>query len=98
RVALTPAGARAFSESGHRVVVEAGAGAGSGFRDEEYTQAGAETGDVGAVWSRAELVLKGKEPLAEEVPRIPEGQTPVTHLHLAPVRDLVRGLQTRGVL
>jgi alanine dehydrogenase len=98
RVALTPAGARAFSESGHRVLVEAGAGAGSGFRDEEYTQAGGETGDVGAVWNRAELVLKVKEPLAEEVPRIREGQTLFTYLHLAPVRDLVRALQARGVL
>ena len=98
RVALTPAGARAFSEAGHRVLVEAGAGAGSGFRDEEYTQAGAETGDVGAVWSRSELVLKVKEPLAEEIPRIREGQTLFTYLHLAPVPDLVRALQARGVL
>ena len=98
RVALTPAGARAFSEAGHRVVVEAGAGTGSGFRDEEYTQAGAEPGDVGAVWSRAELVLKVKEPLAEEVSRIREGQTLFTYLHLAPVPDLVRALQARGVL
>ena len=98
RVALTPAGARAFSEAGHRVLVEAGAGAGSGFRDEEYTQAGAEPGDVGAVWSRAELVLKVKEPLAEELARIREGQTLFTYLHLAPVPDLVRALQVRGVL
>jgi len=98
RVALTPAGARAFSEAGHRVLVEAGAGAGSGFRDEEYTQAGAEPGDVGAVWSRAELVLKVKEPLAEEVPRIRDGQTLFTYLHLAPMPDLVRALQARGVL
>ena len=98
RVALTPAGARALSEAGHRVLVEAGAGAGSGFRDEEYTQAGAEPADVGAVWSRAELVLKVKEPLAEEVPRIREGQTLFTYLHLAPVPELVRALQARGVL
>jgi alanine dehydrogenase len=98
RVALTPAGARALSEAGHRVLVEAGAGAGSGFRDEEYRQAGAEPGDVGAVWGRAELVLKVKEPLAEEVPRIREGQTLFTYLHLAPVPELVRALQARGVL
>ena len=98
RVALTPAGARAFSEAGHPVLVETGAGAGSGFRDEEYTQAGAETGDVSAVWSRSELVLKVKEPLAEEIPRIREGQTLFTYLHLAPVPDLVRALQARGVL
>jgi alanine dehydrogenase len=98
RVALTPAGARAFSEAGHPVLVETGAGAGSGFRDEEYTQAGAETGDMSAVWSRSELVLKVKEPLAEEIPRIREGQTLFTYLHLAPVPELVRALQARGVL
>ena len=98
RVALTSAGARAFSEAGHRVLVEAGAGTGSGFRDEEYTQAGAETGDVGAVWSQSKLVLKVKEPLAEELPRIREGQTLFTYLHLAPVPYLVRALQARGVL
>jgi len=98
RVALTPAGARAFSEVGHRVLVETGAGAGSGFRDEEYSQAGAALSDVAAVWSGAELVLKVKEPLDEEVPRIREGQTLFTYLHLAPVPELVRSLQARGVL
>ena len=75
RVALTPAGARAFSEAGHRVLVEAGAGAGSGFRDDEFTAAGAQMTDVAGVWDRAELVLKVKEPLAEEVRRILPGQT-----------------------
>ncbi|MDP2701493.1 MAG: alanine dehydrogenase, partial [Candidatus Rokubacteria bacterium] len=54
RIALTPAGARAFSDTGHRVLVEAGAGAGSGFRDEEYMAAGAEIGDVASVWDKAQ--------------------------------------------
>lgn len=98
RVALTPAGARAFSDEGHRVLVEAGGGAGSGFRDEEYVAAGAEIADVAGVWDKAELVLKVKEPLAEEVPRIREGQTLFTYLHLAPMPDLVRALQTRGAI
>jgi alanine dehydrogenase len=98
RIALTPAGARAFSDAGHRVLVEAGAGAGSGFRDEEYMAAGAEITDMAGVWDKAELVLKVKEPLAEEVPRIRDGQTLFTYLHLAPMPDLVRALQSRGVI
>ena len=98
RVALTPAGARALSEAGHRVLVEAGAGAGGGFRDDEFTSAGAEIKDAAGVWDSAELVLKVKEPLAEEVLRILPGQTLFTYLHLAPVPALVRALQARGVL
>jgi len=96
RIALTPAGARAFSDAGHRVIVEAGAGAGSSFRDEEFTSAGADLTDVAGVWRDAELVLKVKEPLPEEVARIREGQTLFTYLHLAAVPELTRGLQARG--
>jgi alanine dehydrogenase len=98
RIALTPAGARAFSDAGHRVLVEAGAGAGSGFRDEEFIAAGAEIADVAGVWDKAELVLKVKEPLAAEIRRIREGQTLFTYLHLAPMPDLVRALQACGVI
>ena len=60
RVALTPAGARALVEAAHAVLVERGAGAGSGIRDEEYTAVGAELASVDDVWRRAELVLKVK--------------------------------------
>jgi alanine dehydrogenase len=98
RVALTPAGARAFSDAGHDVLVETGAGTGSGFRDEEYAASGARLVDVAEVWDKAPLVLKVKEPVAEEVARIREGQTLFTYLHLAPMPDLVRALQRRGVL
>jgi alanine dehydrogenase len=98
RIALTPAGARAFSDEGHRVLIEASGGAGSGFRDEEFVAAGAEITDVAGVWDKAELVLKVKEPLAEEVARIREGQVLFTYLHLAPVPDLVQALQARGVI
>ncbi len=98
RVALTPAGARALSDAGHDVLVETGAGTGSSFRDEEYAAAGARVVDVVEVWDKALLVLKVKEPVAEEVARIREGQTLFTYLHLAPMPDLVRGLQRRGVL
>ncbi len=98
RVALTPAGARALSDAGHDVLVETGAGTGSSFRDEEYAAAGARVVDVAEVWDKALLVLKVKEPVAEEVARIGEGQTLFTYLHLAPMPDLVRALQRRGVL
>src|SRR5258705_10753151 len=98
RSALPPAGARAFSDAGHGVLVETGAGAGSGFRDEEYASAAARVVDVAGVWGKAELVLKVKEPLAEEVARIREGQTLFTYLHLAPMPDLVRALEARGVI
>ena len=84
RVALTPAGARALAEAGHRVLVEPGAGLGSGIRDEDYALTGAQLSGVEALWREAELILKVKEPLPEEVERIRPGQTLFTYLHLAP--------------
>jgi alanine dehydrogenase len=98
RVALTPAGARALTEAGHRVVVEQGAGAGSGFRDDEYTTVGAELAAVDDVWRRAELVLKVKEPLPPEVARLRAGQTLFTYLHLAPAPELTRALRDTGAI
>ena len=93
RIALTPAGARALVEASHGVLVERGAGTGSGFRDDEYTAVGAELASVDDVWRRAELVLKVKEPLAEEVARLRAGQVLFTYLHLAPMPELTRGLR-----
>jgi alanine dehydrogenase len=98
RVALTPAGARALTEAGHRVVVEQGVGAGSGFRDDEYTAVGAELAAVDDVWRRAELVLKVKEPLPPEVARLRAGQTLFTYLHLAPAPELTRALRDTGAI
>ncbi|HXE00167.1 MAG TPA: alanine dehydrogenase [Candidatus Acidoferrum sp.] len=93
RVALTPAGVRALVQTGHRVVVEHGAGLGSSIRDEEYTREGATTASVDEVWAQAELVLKVKEPIAEEYPRMRAGQVLFTYLHLAAVPELARALQ-----
>ncbi|MGH7355723.1 MAG: hypothetical protein ACRELS_14250 [Candidatus Rokuibacteriota bacterium] len=93
RVALTPAGARALVEAGHRVLVERGAGGGSGIRDEEYDAVGAAIATVEEGWASAELVLKVKEPLAEEWPRLRPGQVLFTYLHLAPAPELTRALQ-----
>ncbi len=93
RVALTPAGARAFAEAGHRVLVERGAGAGSGIRDEDYAAVGAALAAVDDVWQHAELILKVKEPLPAESPRLRPGQILFTYLHLAPAPELARALR-----
>ena len=98
RVALTPAGARALAEAGHRVVVERGAGGGSGIRDDDYATAGAEPVGVEDVWQRAELVLKVKEPLEAEYGHLRAGQVLFTYLHLAPAPELTRALRESGVI
>jgi alanine dehydrogenase len=98
RVALTPAGGRALTESGHQVLVERQAGVGSGIRDEEYAAAGVALDSVEAVWARAELVLKVKEPLPSETPRLRPGQILFTYLHLAAVPELARELARADVI
>ena len=74
RVALTPAGARELVVHGHEVLVESGAGLGSAFADEDYLGVGARIVSIDDVWVGAELVLKVKEPLPEEYPRLRAGQ------------------------
>ena len=98
RVALTPAGARALAEAGHQVVVERGAGAGSGIRDDEYAAVGAALATADEVWQRADLVLKVKEPLPAEYPRLRPGQILFTYLHLAPAPELARALRDSGTI
>ena len=93
RVALTPAGVRALVQAGHRVLVERGAGLGSSIRDEEYTREGATTAVSDEVWAQAELVLKVKEPLPQEYPRLRAGQVVFTYLHLAAVPELAQALK-----
>src|SRR5262249_59688762 len=93
RVALTPAGAQALRDGGHSVLVEKGAGLGSGIRDDEYSAVGTELTSVEDVWRRAELVLKVKEPIPEEYPRLRPGQALFTYLHLAPAPELTRALR-----
>ncbi|MDT4954171.1 MAG: alanine dehydrogenase [Acidobacteriota bacterium] len=85
RVGLTPAGVRALTDAGHKVVVEKDAGAGSGFEDELYTRAGATIlNSPDDVWAQGEMIVKVKEPIAPEYPRMREGQLLFTYLHLAP--------------
>jgi alanine dehydrogenase len=97
RVALTPAGADRLVDAGHEVFVQRGAGEGSGLTDEAYAEAGAQiVGDADAVWGRADLVLKVKEPLAEEWPRMRRDQVLFTYLHLAANRALTEALAATG--
>ena len=98
RVALTPVGVHELTAHGHDVFVERGAGVGSQIADEEYLAAGAkllETADD--VWGTADMVLKVKEPVAEEYARMREGQTLFTYLHLAADRPLTEELMRRRV-
>src|SRR6187402_3054837 len=97
RVALTPAGARELVQRGHDVLVEAGAGAGSAFPDDAYERAGAALGSVDDVWERSDLLLKVKEPIAEEYPRLREGLTLFTYLHIAADEPLTRALVDSGI-
>ncbi len=96
RIALTPAGARELVQHGHDVLVEAGAGEGSSFPDVAYEATGARLGSVDEVWAEADMVLKVKEPLAAEWPRMREGQILFTYFHLAASKELTQALVATG--
>jgi alanine dehydrogenase len=96
RVALTPAGARELLQQGHDIVLESGAGEGSAFSDSAYEAVGASIAAVEEVWRDAELVLKVKEPLPAEYPRLREGLILFTYLHLAASEELTRALADSG--
>ncbi|HAF21993.1 MAG TPA: alanine dehydrogenase [Blastocatellia bacterium] len=98
RVGLTPAGVRALTDAHHQVIVEKGAGEGSGFEDGLYQKAGAEIIDsADDVWAKAEMIVKVKEPIEPEYPRMREGQLLFTYLHLAPDKKLTEQLLKRKV-
>lgn len=85
RVGLMPAGVRALTDAGHRVIVEQSAGEGSGFDDDLYERAGATIiPSADDVWAEAEMIVKVKEPIEPEYPRMKEGLLLFTYLHLAP--------------
>ncbi|MBP5940534.1 alanine dehydrogenase [Streptomyces sp. LBUM 1476] len=97
RVAITPAGVHELVRHGHEVVIERGAGVGSSIPDEEYVAAGAailETADE--VWGAADLLLKVKEPVAEEYHRLRKDQTLFTYLHLAASKECTDALVASG--
>lgn len=93
RVALTPAGVLSLTKDGHTVIVETGAGLGSGFSDEQYRQAGATLNpEASEVWGQAQMVIKVKEPLPEEYGYFRSDLLLFTYLHLAPEPELTRAL------
>ncbi|HEY2057149.1 MAG TPA: alanine dehydrogenase [Amycolatopsis sp.] len=97
RVALTPAGVHELVGRGHDVFVETGAGVGSSISDEEYVTAGAKIlATAEDTWAEGELVLKVKEPIAEEYPRLRRDQVLFTYLHIAADRALTDALLAAG--
>src|SRR3954470_2575103 len=98
RVGLTPAGVRALKDAGHEILVEKSAGDGSGFEDSLYKRAGATILDsADDVWKQGDMIVKVKEPIAPEYPRMREGQLLFTYLHLAPDHELTKELLNRKV-
>lgn len=99
RVGLTPAGVSAYKQAGHRVLVETGAGVGSGFTDEDYAAAGADIISTAAeVWGQADMICKVKEPLPAEYPYFRENLILFTYLHLAPEKELTEQLCAKKVV
>ncbi|MEX1118950.1 MAG: alanine dehydrogenase [Terrimicrobiaceae bacterium] len=96
RVALLPAVAHQLIKRGHHVLVETQAGAGIGFSDDDYRAAGAQVVETHAAAFAADLVVKVKEPLPEEIPLLKPGQILFTYLHLAANRALTDGLLSSG--
>jgi alanine dehydrogenase len=98
RVGLTPAGVNALVNAKHTVFVQKTAGDGSGFSDEQYVKAGAqmlETADE--IWAEGDMIVKVKEPVAPEYPRMRENQLLFTYLHLAPEFELTKQMLERKV-
>ncbi|MDT8435148.1 MAG: alanine dehydrogenase [Gemmatimonadota bacterium] len=97
RIALVPAGAEALRAAGHEVVIEAGAGEGSGFPDEAYRAVGARIEpDVEALWAGADMIMKVKEPIAAEYPRMRRDQVLFTYFHFAADETLTQAVLDSG--
>jgi len=97
RVAMLPVGAEELTAAGHTVLIEAGAGQGSGIADALYADAGATLVDgPDAIWSRADLIVKVKEPLPVEWPKLRPGQTVFTYFHFAADEKLTRAILDSG--
>jgi alanine dehydrogenase len=97
RVAITPAGVRELTQRGHEVFIQSGAGEGSSMKDVDYVAQGATiVPDAQAVVDAAELILKVKEPMPEEVAMLRPEHTLFTYLHLAPAPDLTKALCDSG--
>ncbi len=97
RVAMLPVGVEELTRAGHQVLIESGAGVGSGIPDAEYAAEGAQIVAMPAeIYSRADLIVKVKEPLPPEYPLIRSGQTLFTYFHFAADRDLTEAMLASG--
>ncbi|WP_020468368.1 alanine dehydrogenase [Zavarzinella formosa] len=98
RVSMLPIGVEELRKAGHRVLIQTGAGQGSGIADERYAASGAEiVPDKATIWEEADLIVKVKEPLAEEWPLMRAGQTIFTYFHFAADEQLTRTVMNSGV-
>src|SRR3954466_8287673 len=99
RIALVPAGAEALVANGHSVLIETGAGIGSGFADSVYTAVGAKIApDVGTVWKDSDMIMKVKEPIEREWPHMRKGQLIFTYFHFAADEKLTRAHMKSGAI
>ncbi len=98
RVGLTQAGVDALVRAGHEVMIEVGAGEGSGISNDEYAAAGAKLAGVEEVFARSEMIIKVKEPVAKEIGLLRPGQIVYAYLHLAPERGLTGALLDKKVV
>ena len=97
RVSIQPGGVLQLKRNSHRVLIEKGAGVGSGFTDDMYIERGAEiVDDVEEIWKKSDMIMKVKEPIAEEYPRMREGQVIFTYFHFAASRELTEAVQDSG--
>jgi len=83
RVAMIPVGVEELTRAGHKVIIQAGAGQGSGIADEQYAKHGAAIDGAAAIWGQADLIVKVKEPLSQEWPMLSRGQMVFTYFHFA---------------
>ncbi|MDB4885127.1 MAG: alanine dehydrogenase [Gemmatimonadetes bacterium] len=99
RIALVPAGAETLVSAGHSVLIETGAGLGSGFSDEDYTAVGAKIGkDADAVWAASDMIMKVKEPIKVEWPRMKKDQLIFTYFHFAADKALTQAHLDSGAV
>jgi alanine dehydrogenase len=99
RVGMTPSGAAVLTTDGHEVLVQSGAGNGSGFSDDEYKAAGAKIlPGADAVYDAADMIVKVKEPIDPDLQRLKNGQLLFTYLHLAPVPGLTKALLDKNII
>ena len=99
RVAMIPVGVEELRKAGHTVLVQSGAGQGSGISDERYAKSGAQiVADAATIWKQAELIVKVKEPLADEWSSMRSDQVVFTYFHFAADEKLTRAVLNAGIV